>query len=267
MNDSPPTPNPCSALPLDMWGISDTGRRRDNNEDAILLLDRIGLAMVADGMGGHNAGEIASQLAIDAVRQFLLAGLHIDERDGQDVNDSAESLRELMEKAIWQANQKIRESAGRHKRRKGMGTTFVGIVFRGNWFVIGHVGDSRCYRLRDGQMQQLTEDHSWVQDMISRGVLSVDEARKSPQRGLLLQALGNREIEPSFTTGCPLAGDVYLLCSDGLTEPVSDEEIADAIAAGGEARDIAARLVDLANANGGPDNISAAVVRVLPESA
>jgi protein phosphatase len=244
-----------------MAGISDTGMRRDNNEDNILVDDKHYLAMVADGMGGHNAGEVASELAIKVASQFLLAGLRIEGNDN-DAFVTADPLRTLMNKSIQLANHRILEAQKSDEEHRGMGTTIVSLLFCKNWFVIGNVGDSRCYRYRDKSMTQMTVDHSWVQGMIDKGSLKEKEARKHPQRGLLLQAMGNREIEPSFVTGIPLPGDVYLLCSDGLTEAVNDKTIEFVLSQNGSPQKTAEKLVELANENGGPDNVSVVVARI-----
>lgn len=246
-----------------MAGITDTGQRRENNEDNILVDTNHSLSIVADGMGGHNAGEIASQMAVNMTSQFLIAGLRI-EGQSEDAFSTAEPLQELMEKSIQLANRKIREDAGRNEDQSGMGTTIVCMLICKSWFVIGNVGDSRCYRLRDGQLSQISEDHSWIQDMVTQGTIKKEHAKRHPQRGLLLQAMGNREIEPSFTTGCPIVGDVFMLCSDGLTEVVSNNTIGFVLNQDGTPQKTAEKLVQLANENGGPDNISVIVVKILP---
>ena len=193
-----------------MFGLSDTGQKRDNNEDNIHVDSDHNLAIVADGMGGHNAGEVASKIATDITSQFLTAGLHIESRM-EDAFDTAEPLQDLMNKSIQLANRRILEESANDEEKSGMGTTIVCLLFCNNWFAIGNVGDSRCYRFRNGTLEQLSVDHSWIQDMVEQGTINKDDAKRHPQRGLLLQALGNREIEPSFITGCPMAGDVYLL--------------------------------------------------------
>jgi protein phosphatase len=246
-----------------MSGVTDTGQRRDNNEDNILVDTSHALAIVADGMGGHNAGEVASQLAIDVTSQFLIAGLHIESRM-DDAFSSAEPMQDLLEKSIQLANRKIIEESSNDDSKSGMGTTIVCLVFCNNWFVIGNIGDSRCYRFRNGEINQLSEDHSWIQGMVARGTIKKDDAKKHPQRGLLLQALGNTEIKPTFTSGCPQAGDVFVLCSDGLTEVVSNNTIGFVLKQNGSPQKTAEKLVHLANENGGPDNISVIVVKILP---
>lgn len=256
---------PClpSHIRIKMAGVTDTGLRRDNNEDNIHVDKHHGLTIVADGMGGHNAGEVASQIAIDITSQFLIAGLHIESREN-DAFSTPEQMKDLMEKSIQLANRKIIEESGQDDEKSGMGTTLVSLLFCKNWFVIANVGDSRCYRFREGKISQLTEDHSWIQGMVKQGTIHKDDAKRHPQRGLLLQAMGNREIKPSFVSGCPLVGDVFVLCSDGLTEVVTDNTIGFVLNQDGNPQKTAEKLVELANENGGPDNISVIVVKVLP---
>ncbi len=175
-------------------------------------------------MGGHNAGEVASQIAIDITSQFLIAGIHIEAKS-EDAFTTAGPLKVLMEKSIQQANRKIVEASGDDDKKSGMGTTIACLLFCGSWFVVGNIGDSRCYRFRDGKISQLSVDHSWIQGMVKQGAIKQEDAKHHPQRALLLQALGNREVEPSFTSGCPQPGDVFVVCSDGLTEVVSNNTI------------------------------------------
>jgi serine/threonine protein phosphatase PrpC len=260
---SKPSPFRSKNILIRSAGITDTGRRRDNNEDSILVDDSHSLYIVADGMGGHNAGEVASNIAIEMTSQFLVAGLHI-EGQAEDAFSTAEPLEDLMEKSIQLANRKILEEAGKNEDQSGMGTTIVSMLVCKGWFVIGNVGDSRCYRFRDGQISQISEDHSWIQGMVAKGSIKKEDAKRHPQRGLLLQAMGNREIEPTFITGCPIVGDVFVLCSDGLTEVVSNNTIGFVLNQNGSPQKTAEKLVQLANENGGPDNISVIVVKVLP---
>ncbi len=245
-----------------MAGVTDTGQRRDNNEDNILVDRHHALAIVADGMGGHNAGEVASKIATDITSQFLIAGLHIESRM-DDAISTPGPMKDLLEKSIQLANRKIIEESGNDDKKSGMGTTIVCLLFCKNWFVIGHIGDSRCYRFRDGTISQLSEDHSWIQGMVEKGTINEEDAKRHPQRGLLLQALGNREVEPTFVSGCPMAGDIFVLCSDGLTEVVSDNTIGFVLNQDGSPEKTAEKLVELANENGGPDNISVVVVKIL----
>ncbi len=257
--------NPCRPhhIRIRMAGVTDTGQHRDANEDSIFVDNHHCLAIVADGMGGHNAGEIASRIAIEVTSQFIMAGLRI-EGSTENAFSTAEPLQDLMDKSIQLANRRILQESSNDNKKSGMGTTIVCLLFCNNWFVIGNIGDSRCYRFRDGKITQLTEDHSWIQSMVKQGKIDKEDAKHHSQRGLLLQALGNREVNPSFTSGCPQIGDVYILCSDGLTEVVSDNTIGFVLSQDGSPQKTADKLVELANENGGPDNISVVVVKILP---
>jgi len=257
--------NPCRPhhIRIRMAGVTDTGRHRIANEDSIFVDSHHGLAIVADGMGGHNAGEVASHIAIDVTSQFIVAGLRI-EGSTDNAFSTAEPLQDLMEKSIQLANRRILQESSNDNNKSGMGTTIVCLLFCNNWFVMGNIGDSRCYRFRDGKMTQLSEDHSWIQSMVKQGKINKKDAKHHSQRGLLLQALGNREVSPSFTSGCPQIGDVFVLCSDGLTEVVSNNTIAFVLSQDGSPQKTADKLVELANENGGPDNISVIVVKILP---
>lgn len=257
--------NPCRPhhIRIRMAGVTDTGQHRDANEDSIFVDNHHCLAIVADGMGGHNAGEVASQIAIDVTSQFILAGLRI-EGSSENAFSTAEPLQDLMEKSIQLANRRILQESSNDNKKSGMGTTIVCLLFCNNWFVIGNIGDSRCYRFRDGKITQLTEDHSWIQSMVKQGKINKEDAKHHSQRGLLLQALGNSEVVPSFTTGCPQVGDIFIVCSDGLTEVVSNNTIGYVLSQDGSPQKTADKLVELANENGGPDNISVVVVKILP---
>ena len=249
---------------LEMAGITNTGCKRENNEDYIQLVPDQGLCVIADGMGGHLAGEVASKLAVTGTVEQISKGLAYQNNQHSGVT-TALPLRRLIKAAIEDTNSAITIQAEHNKSQAGMGTTIVVLLFRDNWFVIGNVGDSRGYRLRDGELRQLSEDHSLVQDMVKRGVMSKDTAAASPKRGLLLQAMGNPEVDPSFTSGCPIAGDCFLLCSDGLTEVVKDKQIHKILTRYDDPEDAAQVLVDTACKNGGPDNITVCVVRVRDE--
>lgn len=261
MSDAEPYRLNLKDVRLEMAGITDTGCKRDKNEDYIQLAPDYGLCVIADGMGGHRAGEIASKLAVTSTVEQIRKGLDFQKKLHTGVT-TALPLRRLIRAAIEDANSTISIQAEHNARQSGMGTTIVVLLFRDNWFVIGNVGDSRGYRLRDGELRQLSVDHSLVQDMVRRGLLSKADAATSPKRGLLLQALGNAEVDPSFTSGCPMAGDCFLLCSDGLTEVVDDPQIFQILTQHDDPEDAAQVLVDMARRNGGPDNISVCVVRV-----
>lgn len=249
---------PAGDLRLRVAHLSDLGHVRDHQEDAVgvfapddpAVLARKGqLLMVADGMGGHQAGEVASRMAVAEVSRAYYA----DPGD-----DPATSLA----RAFQAANQAIYRQAQAAHDEQGMGTTVAAAVIRGRSVQLANIGDSRIYLLRGRAVTQLTEDHSWVAEQMRAGILTPEQAANHPQRNLVVRALGKREaVQPDFFSGELKAGDVLLLCSDGLTGHVRDEELAEI--AGGNSPDVAVRrLVDLANSRGGSDNISVIVARL-----
>jgi PPM family protein phosphatase len=234
-------------------GQTDVGRRRSRNEDSFGLFSPTdetipALYIVADGMGGHAAGEIASALAVD-----LVASGFQDNQEG--------SLGQRLESAIQFGNMAIYQ-AGRDPRHQGMGSTVVCAAILGRHLVAAHVGDSRLYRIRDKTIDQLTTDHSFVEDQVQAGLLSREEARTSSNRHIITRALGMHQhttVDLAEYTIEP--GDWYLLCTDGLTGQVSDAEIRDTVLSA-EPQDACDRLVNLANERGGPDNITVLVVGI-----
>lgn len=244
-----------AANQLTMSSLCDPGRVRAENEDCVATRSEIGLAVLADGMGGHQAGEVASRMAVDLITEyFAQSGI------GKRKTDKLQTLAE----AIQKANTAIYQSAQVRDDYKGMGSTVVVAVFVGKQLCIGHVGDSRLYRLRDGKLEQLTKDHSVVQELVNRGLFTPEEARQSMAKNLVTRALGvDPTIEPETADTTVEPDDLYLLCSDGLTDVVSDEQITDILQREGNDLDVAVkRLVERANEAGGPDNVSAILVRV-----
>jgi protein phosphatase len=227
---------------------SDRGLVRQNNQDAVYAGPR--LLALADGMGGHAAGEVASSLVISA-----LAPLDEDQ-PGDDL------LAELRE-ATFEGNAAITRHVAESPDLEGMGTTLTAILFAGTRLGLVHVGDSRCYQLRDGGFTQITKDDTFVQSLIDEGRITEDEAHTHPQRSLLLRAITGAEVEPSLTIREARAGDRYLLCSDGLSGPVSDETLAQTLREYADPRACADRLIELALRGGGPDNITCIVADVL----
>jgi len=225
---------------------SDTGRQRSANEDA--LLARAPLFAVADGMGGAQAGEVASGIAI---RTFA-AGLP----------DATPPERALAERAL-EANREIHELAGADLKRAGMGTTLSAVHVGERDVAIAHVGDSRVYVLRDGALTRLTRDHSLVEELVRRGQLTEAEAGEHPQRSIITRALGPEpSVEIDTRSYAAQAGDVFLLCSDGLTGMITEDEVRDLIAGAGRLDDAARQLIDAANAAGGRDNITVVLIRL-----
>lgn len=245
--------------PLVMTGRSDTGMVREHNEDCFLIMPENGFALLADGMGGHLAGEVASAMAVDKVAQHLMNSLHTGKARGKQevVPDSA-----LLTDAIKAANRAIHESSIHRPEQAGMGTTIVAVTFRNNHLTVAHVGDSRLYRFRNGQLSQVTEDHSMVQELLRRGLITPEEARTSANKNLVTRALGVDPIVEVDVREQPVEnGDLYLLCSDGLNDVLTDEEIAAALASTDELETVTRNLVSEVNARGGPDNVSIVLVR------
>jgi len=227
---------------------TDKGRVRDGNEDARLIIPRMELYAVADGMGGHQAGEVASQTAIEALRAAV---------------DSGTSIRD----AITQANEAVLERSAADERLRGMGTTMTAATLAaGGTLLIGHVGDSRAYLMREGELRQVTEDHSLVEEMVRGGELTPEQAEVHPQRSVITRALG---IEPGVEVDMyPIEleeGDRVLLCSDGLTGMVRTEEIAAILQREPDPQRAANTLVDAANKAGGEDNITVVILDVVAD--
>ena len=238
--------------------LTDAGRVRSNNEDAVGVNDTNGLAILADGMGGYNAGEVASSMAVvylDTHLSRLLQEL------GNDVTPT--ELRIALEMCINGANRNILEAALTTSEHMGMGTTLVMGLFRSDRLLLAHVGDSRCYRLRDGALQQLTRDHSWLQEQIDAGLITPQQAAVSGYRSWVTRALGVEDTVLLETRQHPLrVGDILLLCSDGLTEMVPDRAIAAILADPVPLPVQAQQLIDAAKAAGGRDNVSVILVHV-----
>ncbi len=243
---------------------TDPGLRRDHNEDCVGSDPSHGIAALADGMGGHNAGEVASGLAIEGVLRNLPACL--DNLDADDDTDETWSPESLATRAvIEESNRTIHEAAANQPQYQGMGTTLVVVLFHDDRLTIAHVGDSRVYRLRNGQMEQLTRDHTLLQELVDRGFYTPEEARQSLNRNIVTRALGvESDIKVELQEDIALPDDLYLLCSDGLNDMLDDEAIRLTLVEFGANLDRAAeRLVEQANELGGADNISVVLVRVI----
>jgi serine/threonine protein phosphatase PrpC len=239
-----------------VFGLTDIGRRRENNQDQLLVNDEIGVYAVADGMGGHAAGEVASQIAIEALEDAM------SEDSWRADGASSKDIFKRLEEAFKEGNRRICESVITRGEWRGMGTTIVALVASGDRALIGHVGDSRAYLLRDGRLVRLTNDHSWVSEQVRLGLLTDEEAHKHPMRNIITRALGNREdLEVDVTEERFLPGDIFLLCSDGLSSMLSDDEIRRTLSEQAPDPEKACReLVDQANERGGEDNITVVVL-------
>ncbi len=228
---------------------SDRGLIRGNNQDSVYAGPR--LLAVADGMGGHAAGDVASKVVIAALE-------HLD--DDAPSGDMLQALRE----AVFEGSEHLREVIRESPQLEGMGTTLTAILFAGGRLALCHVGDSRAYLLRDGEFTQITHDDTFVQTLIDDGRITAEEANSHPQRSLLLRALNGQEVEPDLSMREARAGDRYLLCSDGLSGVVSEETLADAMT-DPDPQTTADRLIELALRSGGPDNITVIVADVVDD--
>ena len=236
---------------------TDVGRRRRANEDCYSIAAELGYFVVADGMGGHRAGQLASRLAAEAAVAALEA-----------LEGSAATLTEKLRCTVAAANREIYVAGQAKAEFSGMGTTVVSLLAADGRVALAHVGDSRAYLVRGGRIRQLTDDHSVVGELVRRREITKSAAREHPHRHVLTRAVGvRREVAPDLAELTSSPGDLFVLCSDGLTGLVRDEEIAEAANVGTDLDAICARLVDLANERGGEDNITVVLVRYEKESA
>jgi serine/threonine protein phosphatase PrpC len=244
---------------------TDPGPVRENNEDSFLIEEEPGLFIVADGMGGHAAGEVASRLAVETIRELLQGGgVDPDEtRLERAVHDYDDGLRERLRYAMNQASARIRREAAANPHWAGMGTTAAVLLVEGEQAHVAHVGDSRIYLWRDGRLSRLTRDHTVVQAEIDAGRLTPAMARKVRHRNFLTQSVGyHGPVEPETATRPTEPGDIFLLCSDGVTDPLDDDAIA-RIFEDTDPQSLAETFVQEALQAGGEDNITAVVVRIL----
>ena len=244
--------------------LTDTGRVREHNEDAIGSNPDIGLMVLADGMGGYNAGEVASGIAVQIVTELASEGAA--RQDLNDIDPHSGLMRQsiILRDAVYRSNKIIFQTAQSQTHCEGMGTTIVACMFYDDKVSVAHVGDSRAYRLRGGQLDQITLDHSLLQELVDRGFYSEEEAQRSTNRNYVTRALG---VEPTVEVEVReyevLPDDVYLLCSDGLPDMVEDDDIHLTISTFNASLDVVGQqLVDLANDHGGRDNVSVMLAQV-----
>lgn len=250
------------------FGLTDVGRKRRHNEDAYLVDRDRGLFVVADGMGGHAAGEVASRITVESIQEFI-AGTEDQHEStwpyGFNNRYSFEGNR--LTTAVEKANDRVMREVQNRPELKGMGTTVVASLFENGRATFVHVGDSRAYLLRNGELRRLTDDHSWVQEQVNAGILSPDEAKSHPLKNVVTRALGGgTHVSPDLIEVSLALHDRFLLCSDGLTGMITDDEILEYLSGEGSLDEkIVQKLIELANDRGGVDNITAIVIEV-PES-
>ncbi|HKI74377.1 MAG TPA: Stp1/IreP family PP2C-type Ser/Thr phosphatase [Pseudomonadales bacterium] len=246
---------------------TDVGQVRDHNEDYISCEGTLGVAVLADGMGGLNAGEVASSMSVRMLMDELTAWrggeseVELSDVDTTGLTVEGRAVKHFIEKT----NGAVYHVSQTQPQCRGMGTTVVVSVFHDNKLAVGHIGDSRMYRFRDDTLEQITKDHSFVQELIDQGVVTKEEARRSNRKNVVTRALGvSPAVDAEVKEYKVKPGDIYLMCSDGLSDLVADEDIEAALqASGGNLAETASHLVDMANAGGGKDNISVVLARVL----
>jgi serine/threonine protein phosphatase PrpC len=250
---------------LQIVRLTDVGLKRDHNEDAVASDAEMGLVVLADGMGGYKAGEVASEIAVlTIVAELKEAMLGMEPGQVDPITEmQAEGL--LVTEAVRKANESIYHVSQDQPQCAGMGTTLVMGLFTNNKILVGHIGDSRMYRLRDEEFRQLTEDHSLLQEQLNSGLITPEQAKTSANKNLVTRALGvDPEVELELHEYDVEVGDIYLLCSDGLSDLVEDEEIHEILKTLNANLELAANhLIQMANDNGGKDNISVILIRVL----
>jgi serine/threonine protein phosphatase PrpC len=244
-------------------GLSDVGLTRAHNEDYFEIDPRHRLYVVADGMGGHNHGEVAAQIAVNTIRKYVEETADRDGTWASGMDARLAHHSNLLKLAVRDAHRHVLQAISRDGSLYGMGTTVVGFMLDGRIGAVAHVGDSRAYRLRDGLLDQLTQDHTWVNEQVVAGFLSKEQARTHPLKNVVTRALGGEsdvlvdlreiEVEP---------GDVYLLCSDGLTGMLSDADIRDRLGSGRPLQEICRSLIEDSNARGGIDNVTVVLLQV-----
>lgn len=244
-------------------GLSDVGRSRSHNEDSLRIDLERRLFLVADGMGGHGHGDVASRLAVEAIAAHLEQAYE-QWSQGRDEGASGGALgATALESAIKEAHQRVVEAVHENETLVGMGTTVVGLIAGDARVAVAHVGDSRAYRLRQGDLQLVTEDHTWVNEQVKAGYLSPDQARTHPLKSVVTRAVGgDHEVEVDLQELEVDRGDLFMLCSDGLTTMLSDEDIRRHLEGGGSLEERCQQLVDDANERGGIDNITVVLVAV-----
>ena len=242
---------------LEFFSATDTGRARNNNEDSIAIDEATALVVLADGMGGYNAGEVASSMVASFIKTELGRWL----AQASDAASDAD-VRRAMDICVDNANRAIFNAANSNPQYAGIGTTLVVGVFRHGRLLLGHVGDSRGYRLRGGRLAQITHDHSLLQEQIDSGLITAEQAAFSSNKNLVTRAVGVEDTVLLETHGHDvMPGDTYLLCSDGLSDMIDDETIAHLMQSADTLHDAGAALVAAANEAGGRDNISVVLAR------
>jgi serine/threonine protein phosphatase PrpC len=250
---------------LQCVGLTDTGRVREHNEDMIAVDGELGLVVLADGMGGYNAGEVASGIAVKTVFNLVREALELQDLSVPDASTGLSRPSIILRDAIQRANKIIYQTAKSQAHCEGMGTTVVAALFHDNRISVAHVGDSRLYRMRGAEIEQITLDHSLLQELVDRGFYSPEEAQRASNKNYVTRALGvETQVEVEMQEHPVQKGDCYLLCSDGLSDMIGDDDMAMTVSTfGANLNSVSQHLVQLANDNGGKDNISVILTKVV----
>jgi protein phosphatase len=261
---------PTERIAVQVAGETNVGRKRSHNEDSFTVIEEENLYLVADGMGGHASGEVASQLAIETIRNFFQAtGEDPDSTWPYKMDKTRKYEENRLITGVKLANLRIFEAAQSEAKYRGMGTTITACFFVPEGIYTAHVGDSRIYRLRDGKFEQLTEDHSLLNDYMKMKKLTPEEIEKFPHKNVIVRALGMKEtVKVDTAFDMPKPGDVFLMCSDGLSGMVDDDGLRGIVEQhGADLSSCASKLVEAANEAGGVDNITVVLIRYLGEKA
>ena len=248
------------------FGLTDVGQVRPHNEDSILLSTDLHLYAVADGMGGHKGGEFASRICLDTMKDYLNMAAKGHAPLVGEADASHSEAANLLGSAVNFANRAVFEAAASKPEWRGMGTTIVALTVQGSHVAIAHVGDSRAYLFRAGRFEQITQDHSWIEEQVRAGLMTKDEALFAKGRNVLTRAIGqNEQVKVDLDELDLQNGDTVLLCSDGLFGMIADEEIAALLAVSGTVEKACSELVACANGRGGRDNISVILIAAAEE--
>lgn len=261
---------PIERIPVQVAGETNVGRKRSHNEDSFTIIEEENLYLVADGMGGHASGEVASQLAIETIRNFFQAtGEDPDATWPYKMDKTRKYEENRLITGVKLANLRIFEAAQAEAKYRGMGTTITAVFLVPEGIYLAHVGDSRIYRHRDGTFEQMTEDHSLLNDYMKMKKLTPEEIEKFPHKNVIVRALGMKEtVKVDTHFDVPKPGDVFMLCSDGLSGMIDDPEMATIIEQHGADLSVCtSKLVEVANEHGGVDNITVVLIRYLGDKA
>ena len=250
-------------LRIEVAGQTDVGRKRSHNEDNFAIFSEFGLYIVADGMGGHASGEVASKMAIDTMKEFFSATSEDPERTWPYKMDRSKGYEEnRLITGVKLSNLRIYETAQKNSKQRGMGTTLCALFAVEDGIYVAHVGDSRAYRIREGKIEQLTEDHSLLNDYKKMKKLTEEEIANFPHKNVIVRALGMKDtVKVDTRFEMPRVGDAMLLCSDGLSGPVTDPRMLEIVMGSADLPTATHRLIEAANENGGPDNITCVLAR------